>query len=853
MLTKKIIYLLIDRTGDKPYSIDTIANLYPTFANTVTNSKQNIELRVAFFCDYDHYEIRRNNSKKFKPDLIHPQIDEYIYCSSKSTNLTPIQFIKTFNVEGDGGDGPEAFKTAIYKIHYEWTLYDDPNTELVIQVMGNDRGHLLGGKSNNDKDEEKFFNSIKIPFDTRHLLDHLKTIRPNFTINYISTGNYTLWASFVVGYTGGIAYRTNADINNVFNLLLFNIFGLGYSPTLINICIFIDDFKYTDYVTDTKYLQYNMNFYQLPLVQANDCQNLLQSFDTFLFELNISNKKSKYNQNILTNTMDKLTILLRQYGPRYLDNLYLLSKYNNNIRISNIIGDLLNIAKTTDIDDNTDFLIINNIENFITNSQTITYDSSNICVIDLLANYIRDNATIQRNNNDDNATNNNNDNNDNNNNDTANEESKASIKIPCSESYKPFDIILNLFNKHSNLNSKVLNSYYNDNYCIFLIVLKLELELELSIDNIDILKLVNKEIDAFTKTDTNSRMFAYYNVMLSFYNATYSNTKNYIKLIITASSNNYVLPFTIPGTSENIMDTLTTNMIKVLDNPKITFKSDNVTFHNTLKQFLRRYPTCMAVALNLQMMDLLPIDKISVNKISANKMTASKTKINLLESDEYLTKMKLDEPNAVIKRLQHLYSLYSKINYESNKKLCNICQNYYTEHNFYNCANCNYQCCYTCTLKIITNGYTKGKIILERNFNCVQCSNQYTILGTAIHEFLTSAYEPKHYYIVCTSCNNATQFTSKNCVNDIETNILDINLSNFLCENCELVPLWHMIDNGTIFKVTKECPSCHKIYQKISGCNHMQCKNKSCNQHWCFACCKPYTSGGSKDCKCPDY
>lgn len=80
--------------------------------------------------------------------------------------------------------------------------------------------------------------------------------------------------------------------------------------------------------------------------------------------------------------------------------------------------------------------------------------------------------------------------------------------------------------------------------------------------------------------------------------------------------------------------------------------------------------------------------------------------------------------------------------------------------------------------------------------------------------------DPDLYYGWCKSCGKTNEVAERKCISEPPT------LTNYECSCC--------INKSSITIKTKDCPGCTVSIEKISGCNHIECK--SCGVHWCWEC-----------------
>ncbi|KAF1767267.1 hypothetical protein GCK72_007226 [Caenorhabditis remanei] len=72
--------------------------------------------------------------------------------------------------------------------------------------------------------------------------------------------------------------------------------------------------------------------------------------------------------------------------------------------------------------------------------------------------------------------------------------------------------------------------------------------------------------------------------------------------------------------------------------------------------------------------------------------------------------------------------------------------------------------------------------------------------------------------------------------------------------NCHLLKKWQKrcSDDAETFNWilahTKECPKCQVIIEKNGGCNHMTCRNRSCNYQFCWLCMGSWSGHASAGC-----
>lgn len=122
-----------------------------------------------------------------------------------------------------------------------------------------------------------------------------------------------------------------------------------------------------------------------------------------------------------------------------------------------------------------------------------------------------------------------------------------------------------------------------------------------------------------------------------------------------------------------------------------------------------------------------------------------------------------------------------------------------------------------------------GDIINKAKLSCPFCKSipslQLTVkYGSDIYKFYTPQkifenLKDDYYQAMCTKCNKIHDYLKKTCTNDVP--VLN---GNFICEQCK--PIKEI--------VTKECPECHVMIEKLGGCNRIQCTH--CYIEICFVC-----------------
>ena len=99
-----------------------------------------------------------------------------------------------------------------------------------------------------------------------------------------------------------------------------------------------------------------------------------------------------------------------------------------------------------------------------------------------------------------------------------------------------------------------------------------------------------------------------------------------------------------------------------------------------------------------------------------------------------------------------------------------------------------------------------------------------TLLGLgALDEF-----DPAWHYGWCIGCFKPKKMLEKVCGADNDFQ----GMTQFNCELCST--------SNRVY--TRDCPSCNVAIEKISGCDHITCRQ--CNGHWCWRCGKVFDVGG---------
>jgi hypothetical protein len=164
------------------------------------------------------------------------------------------------------------------------------------------------------------------------------------------------------------------------------------------------------------------------------------------------------------------------------------------------------------------------------------------------------------------------------------------------------------------------------------------------------------------------------------------------------------------------------------------------------------------------------------------------------------------------------------------------------------CGNCPMKICKTCS----DNWYNEvkpGKIASFANTVCPFCKSnpkhklvRNLCLGQVRNirpdksgKRILCEWNKDKIYALCMSCVKIEEAMDRECA---ALTAPDIN--NFICEPCHEIertkrPVGSVStgSNNIPDILTKECPQCTTIVQKIGGCNHITCK---CGSHWCWSC-----------------
>jgi hypothetical protein len=160
------------------------------------------------------------------------------------------------------------------------------------------------------------------------------------------------------------------------------------------------------------------------------------------------------------------------------------------------------------------------------------------------------------------------------------------------------------------------------------------------------------------------------------------------------------------------------------------------------------------------------------------------------------------------------------------------------------CGKCPNRICNEC----ITNWYgevTVGDIITQNRTQCPFCKSPpkfkvidklsirhiRNIRPTKQNKGVICEWDQRSIYATCSQCVKAKFALTRECARECAN--AAPNIRNFVCEDCQEVQRAYNINKGNNAPLTKACPICNVLVERVGGCHHITC---ICGAHWCWVC-----------------
>ncbi|OQR85855.1 ariadne-like ring finger protein, partial [Achlya hypogyna] len=155
------------------------------------------------------------------------------------------------------------------------------------------------------------------------------------------------------------------------------------------------------------------------------------------------------------------------------------------------------------------------------------------------------------------------------------------------------------------------------------------------------------------------------------------------------------------------------------------------------------------------------------------------------------------------------------------------------------CGRCTTKTCAPC-LSRWYGDVQPGKLVVATNLACPFCRREPK--AGVLRKFNRAAcgvvckcteWRLDMYYGWCLGCYEVKEMAERACAREPPRDVTDFNCAE--CRETREARARVEGDNApqTAVGRTQECPGCHVMTEKVSGCNHITC---TCGQHWCYVC-----------------